>query len=136
MRRLPLGSLIQDEVHGVNYRLTAHLGQGGFGTAYRAVELNQRGGERLNSDTCLKLSTHADQWHGEVYFASLISDVGHVVEIKSAFPTRVLLGRSWRTVFAINMEFVPGGTVRDACQRGEIWTEDQAVPRWVVDFEG
>lgn len=68
MRPLPRGTLIHDEVHGVIYRLQTKLGQGGFGTAYRAVELNRNGGEKRGSATCIKLSLHADEWHGEVYF--------------------------------------------------------------------
>ena len=55
MRQLPRGTLIHDEVHGVTYRLHAKLGQGGFGTAYRAVELNRNGGEKRGSATCIKL---------------------------------------------------------------------------------
>lgn len=117
MRQLPRGTLIHDEVHGVTYRVEAMLGQGGFGTAYRAVELNRNGGEKRGSATCVKLSLHADEWHGEVYFANLLRDVGHVVEMKSAFPTKVLQNGRSKTAFAINMELVDGGTVRDECDR-------------------
>lgn len=130
MRQLPRGTLIHDEVHGVTYRLEAKLGQGGFGTAYRAVELNRQGGEKRNSATCIKLSLHADEWHGEVYFANLLRDVGHVVEMRSAFPTRVLQNGRQKTAFAINMELVDGGTVRDECDRGGGgWTEEQVCKR-------
>ena len=130
MRRLPLGTVVEDEVNGVAYRLTHHLGQGGFGTAYRAVELNDRGGERRDSDCCIKLSLHADAWHGEVYFAGLLKDVGHVVQMRSAFPTRVRLGRKTRLAFAIRMEYVEGGTVRDLSRKGDVpWTEAQVGHR-------
>lgn len=64
MRRLPAQTPIQDEVNGTNYRIKEYLGHGGFGTAYRAVELNNNGGEKNNSDTCLKIALRADEWHG------------------------------------------------------------------------
>jgi serine/threonine protein kinase len=130
MRKLPSGTLVIDEVHGITYRLEQRLGQGGFGTAYRAVELNRNGGVKRDSDTCIKLSLHADQWHGEVYFANLLRDVGHVVEMRSAFPTSVFQGGRHRTAFAINMEWVEDGTVRDECDRGQGgWTEEQVCRR-------
>lgn len=130
MRPLPRGTLIHDEVHGVTYRLQTKLGQGGFGTAYRAVELNRNGGEKRGSETCIKLSLHADEWHGEVYFANLLRDIGHVVEMKSAFPTTLLQNGRSTTAFAINMELVDGGTVRDECDRGDGgWSEEQVCRR-------
>lgn len=130
MRRLPAGTLIQDEVNGTQYRIKRYLGHGGFGTAYQAVELNNSGSERRHSDTCLKIALAADEWHGEVYFSNLLRNVGHVVEMKSAFPTRVFYGGRSRIAFAINMEWVTAGTVRDACDRGEAeWTEEQVCKR-------
>lgn len=130
MSQLPRGTLIHDEVHGASYRLRAKLGQGGFGTAYRAIELNRNGGEKRGSGTCIKLSSYADEWHGEVYFAGLLRDVGHVVEMKSAFPTSVFSNGKMRTVFAINMELVDGGTVRDECDRVDGgWSEEQVCRR-------
>lgn len=130
MRRLPAETLVQDEVHGVSYRIKHYLGQGGFGTAYRAVELNNNGGEKRNSDTCLKIAAGAEEWHGEVYFANLLKNVGHVVEMRSAFPTRVFDRGAMRLAFAINMEWVPAGTVRDACVTGDApWTEEQVRKR-------
>lgn len=130
MRRLPAGTLIQDEVSGAQYRIKRYLGQGGFGTAYQVAELNSSGGEKKNSDTCLKIALAADEWHGEVYFSNLLRYVGHVVEMKSAFPTTVFYGGRRRIAFAINMELVAAGTVRDACERGEAeWTEEQVCKR-------
>ena len=116
--------------NGVNYRIKKYLGHGGFGTAYLAVELNRSGGEKQNSESCLKIALRADEWHGEVYFANLLRNVGHVVEMKSAFPTRIFDGRTTRIAFAINMEWVLAGTVRDACDKGEAqWTEAQVRKR-------
>lgn len=130
MRPLPRGTVISDDIHKVSYQLKSKLGQGGFGTAYRAVALGKNNVARKGSETCIKLSLNADAWHGEVYFARLLRGVGHVVDMHSAFPTTVPQSGRSRTAFAINMEFVPGGTVRDECERGDAaWTEEQVCRR-------
>ncbi len=131
MRPIPDGSIVEDEVHGVSYRIKRGLGAGGFGVAYLAQELNESGGERRNGQTCLKFTVHSDEWHGEVYFLNLLKNVGHVVQMKSAFPARVRQGRSSRMVFVINMEYVEAGTVRDflGAGDGQGWTEEQVVFR-------
>jgi len=131
MKPIPTGSIIDDEVHGVSYRIKRKLGAGGFGVAYLAHELNDNGGERRNGQTCLKFTVHPDEWHGEVYFSNLLKNVGHVVQMKSAFPAKVRQGRVSRMAFVINMEYVEAGTVRDhldACA-GEGWTEQQVAFR-------
>ena len=131
MRSIPNGSTIDDEVHGVSYRIKRRLGAGGFGVAYLAHELNDNGGERRNGRTCLKFTLHPDEWHGEVYFSNLLKNVGHVVQMKSAFPAKVRQGKVSRMAFVINMEYVEAGTVRDHLDgcAGEGWTEQQVAFR-------
>ena len=72
MKPIPTGYILDDKVHGVSYRIKQKLGQGGFGVAYLAHRLNDQGGQRRDGETCLKFSLHADEWHGEVYFANLL----------------------------------------------------------------
>ena len=131
MRSIPNGSIVDDEVHGVSYRIKRRLGAGGFGVAYLAHELNAQWGERRGGETCLKFTLHADAWHGEVYFANLLKNVGHVVQMKSSFPAKVRQGKASKMAFVINMEYVEAGTVRDHLDDagGAGWTEQQVVFR-------
>lgn len=130
MIHIAQGSVIDDELHGKQYRIRRRLGAGGFGTAYLAVELNKQGGERRHSETCLKFSTYGDEWHGEVYFLSLLKDAGHVVQMRSAFTTRVMVGGKARLLFCIEMEYVAAGSVNDMCNAGfDAWTEEQVRHR-------
>lgn len=130
MKPIPAGDVVHDKVHGVSYRIMRKLGQGGFGVAYLAHELNAQGGEKRGGETCLKFTIHADEWHGEVYFANLLKDVGHVVRMNSAFPAEIHQGRSTRMAFVIDMEYVEDGTVRDQLTDADTgWTEEQVLFR-------
>lgn len=130
MKPIPVGSIIDNKVHGLSYRIKRKLGQGGFGVAYLAHELNNQGGERKDGETCLKFSLHSDEWHGEVYFANLLKDAGHVVRMNRAFPAEVRQGRSTRMAFVIDMEYVVDGTVRDHLDvSNQPWTEQQIAFR-------
>lgn len=123
-------TVIDDEVHGRQYRIVKRLGAGGFGTAYRAVELNRRGGVRQDSETCLKFSTFGDEWHAEVYFSGLLRDAGHVVRMEAAFTTHVFTRGRRRLLFCIQTELVELGSVSDLCDAGfEPWTEEQVRHR-------
>lgn len=124
------GTIVEDEVHRVRYQLEQRLGEGGFGTAYRAVTLTPRGRVRPGSETCLKFSDRADEWHAEVYFLGLLREVGHVVRLRSSFPTHVMQRTGRKVVFCIDMELVPAGSVLDLFNRGEKpWTEAQVRHR-------
>lgn len=128
---LPDGTHVHDQVHNTVYRLESYLGRGGFGAAYLAMELGARGRPTPDSETCLKLSLTADEWHGEVYFGNLLKNVGHVVKMKSAFPATVTLGKGSRMAFFIDMEYIEAGTVRDHLDDGWAsgWTEEQVAFR-------
>jgi serine/threonine protein kinase len=129
MQRLPTGTIVHDEIRRKTFRLTRFLGAGGFGQAYQAVELNGDR-ERAGTDTCLKFTLHADEWHGEVYFGGLLSHDDHVVQMKAAFPTEVRQRGRRRTAFVIDMELVESGTVREHFEEGNApWTERQVAFR-------
>lgn len=130
MKRLPLETVLTDEIGDRGYKLIGHLGEGGFGTAYRAIEVYDDGDELDDEEVCLKLSLEAEYWHGETYFMSLFRGVSHVVQIHSAFPTKVNLGARPRTAFAITMELFEWGTVVDEVGAGRTpWSEEQILRR-------
>ncbi|MGD7707731.1 protein kinase domain-containing protein [Microlunatus sp. Y2014] len=65
-----------------------------------------------------------------MYFGNLLRNDGHVVQLKSAFPTTITYRGKKRTIFAINMELVSEGTVRDHLQKGgDPWSEAQILKR-------
>jgi serine/threonine protein kinase len=127
MRRLPVGTVIDNQVSGTGYRVKKFLGEGGFGAAYAAFRTDEEGND-YGDLVCLKFTTHADVWHGEAFFAGLLREENNVVKQREAFPTMVVDGRSTRMVFVIEMDFMETGTVRDACIDGRLpWPEGRVV---------
>lgn len=127
MRRLPIGTVIDNQVSGTAYRIHAFLGQGGFGAAYGGFHIDEDGDE-FGEPVCLKFTVDADVWHGEAFFAGLLRGNNNVVQQRDAFPTMIVDGRGTRMVFVIEMDYVDTGTVSDACSDGRLpWPEDRVV---------
>lgn len=127
MALLRRGEVIQNEVERTRrYRVLDPLGKGGFGEAYKVVELDEHDNE--NGSSCLKITTDADAWHGEAYFGALLRNDAHVVRTYDAFPVILGAGNAARMRFCIDMELIEGGTVLDACARGELpWPEKRIL---------
>lgn len=127
MRRLPVGTVVDNQISGTAYRIQAFLGEGGFGAAYVAYRIDDDGDE-YGEPVCLKLTTQAGVWHGEAFFAGLLRDNNNVVKQRDAFPTMIVDGRTSRMVFVIEMDYMDTGTVNDACHDGRLpWPEDRVV---------
>ena len=127
MRRLPVGTIINNQVSGATYRVKRFLGEGGFGAAYAAFHIDRNGKDR-GELVCLKFTTHADVWHGEAFFAGILREMNNVVKQREAFPAVVVDGRGTRMAFVIEMDFMETGTVGDACFDGRLpWPEDRVV---------
>ena len=127
MRRLPVGTVIDNQVSSTAYRVKEFLGEGGFGAAYSAFHIDE-GGDEYGGPVCLKFTNDADVWHGEAFFAGHLREMNNVVKQRDAFPTMVVDGRGTRMVFVIEMDFMETGTVRDACVDGRLpWPEDRVV---------
>lgn len=124
--RLPEGTEIENQVTNDVYLLERYLSHGGFGTAFLAHRL--RGSRRVGGPVCVKLTTDADSWHGEAYYGSLLRGRSNVVRQDDAFPTSVVTGGRRRAAFALVMQYVETGTVRDACADGRLpWSEDRVA---------
>lgn len=127
MRRLPRGTVVDNQVGGTTYRIRTFLGEGGFGAAYVAFRLDEDG-EEYGEPVCLKVTSNADAWHGEAFFAGLLRESNYVVKQHDAFPTMLVDGRGSRMVFVTEMEFLESGTVQDACWDGRLpWPEDRVA---------
>ncbi len=128
MKTLQPGQQIDNLVNGITYSIEAHLATGGFGAAYRARKLGGKRGEPAS--VCLKLTDDARSWHGESYFAALLSDFAHAVTMYDAFPTEIRVGRAKKLVFAIEMELIDSGTVARAADEGRLgWTEQRVAKK-------
>lgn len=79
------GSLIRDHVHGCTYRVAELLGYGGFGAAYKAVQLRKGGAPDDASIFCLKIAVAPNAWSHEAYFGDLLSRVEGVLSVYSSF---------------------------------------------------
>lgn len=125
VERLPNGTIVHDEIRGKVFKIQSYLGGGGFGKAFRAIEMSGHR-ERPGTDTCLKFTLHSDEWHGEVYFGGLLRGQSHVVRMNASFPTTVHQRGRPRTAFVIDMELMDGGTVREHFEQdNNPWTEAQ-----------
>lgn len=127
MRSLEVDEHIENQVSRQVFRVVRPLGRGGFGAAYLVQPLS-RGGRKEGEQICLKLTGDPRIWHGEAYFGELLSGQPNVVRQLDAFPTTIVDTRGSRTVFAITMEFISTGTVREACSDGRLpWPEDRVA---------
>lgn len=125
VERLPNGTIVHDEIRGKVFKIRSYLGGGGFGKAFRAIEMAGHR-ERPGTETCLKFTLDSDMWHGEVYFGGLLKGQSHVVRMNAAFTTTIHQRGRPRTAFVIDMELIDGGTVRAHFDAdNEPWTEAQ-----------
>ncbi|MGH3099202.1 MAG: serine/threonine protein kinase [Streptosporangiales bacterium] len=130
MALLKKHEVIQSEVSGQRYKVTGQLGSGGFGEAYRAQRLDEMDRDD-GAESCLKITTNARSWHGEAFFADLLRDDSHAVQMFDAFPILHGSGRAARIRFCIEMELVAGGTVEDGCYGGILGWPEKRVQRQI-----
>jgi serine/threonine protein kinase len=123
---LRLNRVIQSPVTGLRYKLGPPLGEGGFGRAYRAVELS-----RLNHpvrDVCLKATTDQASWHREAYFGELFQQSRRVIRLYDSFPLVLKQGAGPSTIlYCLVLELADGGTIADYLEKTRTpWTEARA----------
>jgi serine/threonine protein kinase len=127
--RVPLalkeGLLIENPLTRDGYRLIARLGQGGFGTAFKAHLIREG---HLADTVCLKVTGDSRGWHGEAFLGEFLRDSTRAVHILDAFPFLWVSGQQRkrrRMLFAVTSELMTAGTVADWCQNAYLpaWPE-------------
>ncbi|MDI6627150.1 MAG: protein kinase [Rhodococcus sp. (in: high G+C Gram-positive bacteria)] len=95
---------------GTKYELESRLGQGGFGTTYRAFELSQETSSRVR-EVCLKICNSRRDWHGEAFYGELLKGNKRVVQLLDAFVDVSKTGG--KRTYCLVFELMPSGTVDD-----------------------
>ena len=108
--RLKPNDVVTSPVSGTSYRIGKTLGEGGFGLAYQAWELNRR--KKPVEEVCLKTTPDQASWHRESYFGELLSRSKRVIQTLDSFPL-VPKKRGGRLLFALVLELADKGTVAD-----------------------
>ncbi|MGE0707364.1 MAG: protein kinase [Planctomycetota bacterium] len=123
--RLRPGQIVQSPVSKRRYEVTGLLGQGGFGNAYRAWELNRRG--RRFEEVCLKVTIDQSSWHRESYFGELLSRQKRVIQLLDTFPLPAKT-RGGNMLFCLVLELAEQGTIADYLEKtGKPWPQERAV---------
>lgn len=95
---------------GTKYELESRLGQGGFGTTYRAFELSPKTSARAR-EVCLKVCDSRRDWHGEAFYGELLKGNKRVVQLLDAFVDVSKTGG--KRTYCLVFELMPSGTVDD-----------------------
>lgn len=110
-----LGHVIVDPVGGCSYRLGRLLGEGGFGTAYEALQYwtDLPEDERLHDDVCLKIADDRDSWLYESYMGILVRGERRAVQQLETFAFAHGRGRQRTVINAIATEIMEEGTLAE-----------------------
>ena len=124
--RLEPNQTVTSPVSGVAYKIGRKLGEGGFGLAYQAWQLNRR--KKPVEEVCLKTTPDQASWHRESYFGELLSRSKRVIQTLDSFPL-VPARRGQRLLFALVLELADKGTVADYLESNgnKPWPEKRAV---------
>jgi serine/threonine protein kinase len=110
MRKLNSGTVIHSPVTEHRYRVAELLGQGGFGSAYRAHRLDAR--DRPVEELCLKATLDPQGWHREAYFGELLRPCDRAIRMYESFP--LFPPKKGQDVcYCLIFELAESGTIRD-----------------------
>lgn len=122
---LKANRIITSPVTGTRYKIGKVLGEGGFGRAYSAYELNRRG--KPVEEVCLKTTSNQACWHRESYFGELFRHSRRVIQLYDSFPLVSLISGRSAIMYCLVLELAEGGTVADYFARSEQpWPSDRA----------
>jgi serine/threonine protein kinase len=99
------------------------LGEGGFGTAFKAEVLTEGVG---GDPVCVKVTTDSNSWHGEAFLGNFLQGSTRAVQILDSFPFILETGlkrKRRRMLFATVSELMTLGTVADWSAGGDRWSE-------------
>lgn len=119
--------LVHDLVTSRRFVIEEVLGKGGFGAAYRVRDTDSSRSP-IGGPMCMKLSDDSTSWHAEAHYTGLLNHLPHSVNLLDSFPAHVTHRRKRLLRFALLLEYISTGTVRDACEREHSplpWTENQ-----------
>ena len=103
------------------YRIGDVIGVGGYGKAYRAVDLTR------GVEVCLKYTYDQVSWQREAYFGELFRGHSRVIQVYDSFPVLPRSGRG-RIRYCLVLELAEHGTLSDYQERtGKPWSEERAV---------
>lgn len=121
---LKTNRIVTSPVTGNRYKIGEFLGEGGFGRAYRAYQLNRRG--RPVEEVCLKTTVDQASWHRESYFGELFRHSRRVIQLLDSFPMAShVSGRGM--IYCLALELADGGNIADYLRRTDkAWSEARA----------
>ena len=114
------GFQVESEYANELYVLKEKLGEGGFGVAYHARDVE------LDWDVCLKFTADQASWHQEAYFGRLLENNRRAIQLYDCFPYLIQMGSRQYPVFVLVFEYAANGEIGRYLQKRGPWPETRA----------